>query len=144
MELYNKLFLKRQFRLGNYLNWSTSEWTLENMDSRIFTQEEICGKPKSFDLPTLVKGNFTASQQLCRKYGGKMTVVTSVEMYKKLFTDQNLPKTSKIYLTDGLLQNIQLLLWTKNSDFFNKADKYVLTCLGIYLVPTACTNKKAP
>jgi hypothetical protein len=98
----------RQFTFGNYLNWATSEWTLLQMNSVELTRDEFCSKHKPFDVPMTGMRDFTSSRQVCRQYGGNMTVVTSVENQDELFRDERYqqkitenPKQRKKYLPSG-------------------------------------------
>jgi hypothetical protein len=77
------------------LNWTTSEWTLKMMESRENIQEEVCRKHTPFDVPMPGQSNFTASQQLCRKYGGNMTVVMSVMKQDELWKNGHYQKMIK-------------------------------------------------
>jgi hypothetical protein len=71
---------------GNYVNWNTSEWALDRMES---WEKEYCQDQKPIDVLLPVNNNFTASQLLCKKYGGNMTVVSSVEKQYELFRNRH-------------------------------------------------------
>jgi hypothetical protein len=62
------------------------------MDSFDQIQADFCRMLKPFDVNLPVIVNFKSSHQLCRKYGGNMTVVNSVKKQDELFKNVHLIK----------------------------------------------------
>ena len=74
----------RTFSFGNVVNWNTANWQLENMVRDNKSQEEVCLLPEQRDIVFPELRSYHDTKLLCKKVGGKMTVVTNDDMQKNL------------------------------------------------------------
>ncbi len=81
---YKFIYFGRKSFAGNLVNWSTANWIVTNMTETTATLGSIC-KASSLG-NVLIPGylNMTATIGLCKKLGGKTSVMTSHDTQKQV------------------------------------------------------------
>ncbi len=74
----------QSFEKGNLVSWDTAEFELVNMTSREEPIDAICLPVRPGDVLIPTKRPFESLISICRKFGGKITVVTSQELQRHL------------------------------------------------------------
>ena len=87
--------MTRKFHTGNVVNWDTASWNLENMVPDNQTEEDVCLLPKPRHIVFPEPRTYHDTQLLCKKVGGRITVVTDnkmqnglVETFKKTLAEK--------------------------------------------------------
>jgi hypothetical protein len=69
---------------GNLVDWTTAEWTLENMIAEKRSIDEVCQLPVPKDVLFPEKRNMSDVKLLCNRMGGNVSVVKDKEMQTRL------------------------------------------------------------